>query len=368
MHSKKNLINEFIDNKKILITGGAGFIGGALIRKLLTEFNSELLNIDKLGYSSDLTSIQLITNKSKKNNYKHINLDLNNFEKLKDIIFNFQPDLIMHLAAESHVDRSIDNSRVFIESNIIGTFNLLEASRIYFRELKDQKKENFKLHHISTDEVFGSLDHNGKFSEESSYDPRSPYSASKASSDHLVRAWHHTYQLPIIITNCSNNFGPWQYPEKLIPLVIHKAVSKERIPIYGDGENIRDWLYVDDHVDALLRVISIGEIGKSYCIGGNNEISNKVLVKKICFILNEIKPSTYDYLDLIEYVKDRPGHDKRYAIDASYIKKELGWEPKYNFDESLKTTIKWYLENDAWRRKVLNRSGYKAERLGNLSD
>ena len=261
------------------------------------------------------------------------------------IINLIKPDLVMHLAAESHVDRSINSPWEFIESNVIGTYNLLEASRSYFNKLNGGKKSNFRFHHISTDEVFGSLSDIGTFSEKTPYDPRSPYSASKASSDHLVRAWHHTYNFPIIITNCSNNFGPWQYPEKLIPLTISKAINLQTIPIYGDGSNVRDWLFVDDHVDALIISATKGEIGETYCIGGFGERTNLQVVKKICDILDVFCPQNIKYSELMSFVKDRPGHDKRYSINSEKIQSKLNWYPKYSFDEALEKTIKWYLEN-----------------------
>ena len=349
---------------KIIITGGCGFIGGTLIRKLLINKFNYILNIDKFGYASDHKAIDDLLKEKNYNNYKFYRLDLKDKKKLFEIINSFKPDLIMHLAAESHVDRSINDPEIFIESNILGTFNLLDATREYLQGLNDKQKSKFIFHHISTDEVFGSLGHKGKFSENSPYDPRSPYSASKASSDHLVRSFFHTYELPVIITNCSNNFGPWQYPEKLIPLVINKALKSEKIPLYGDGGNIRDWLYVEDHVDALLLCALQGKSGETYCIGGYGERTNKLVVEEICSILDKNKPQLNSYKSLISYVEDRPGHDKRYAIDSSKIKEELGWEPKYGFTRGLEKTVKWYIKNDEWCRQILIRSKYNCERIG----
>ena len=349
---------------KILITGGCGFIGGALIRKLLTTTDHEILNIDKFGYASDHTSIDQTINQLKTNKYKLFKIDLNNKNKLEEIIQNFEPDLIMHLAAESHVDRSIESPEHFIESNILGTFSLLESCRKFFYSLNIEKKSKFIFHHISTDEVFGSLGEKGRFSESTPYDPRSPYSASKASSDHLVRSWYHTYGLPVIVTNCSNNFGPWQFPEKLIPLVTLKAIQKEPIPLYGDGSNVRDWLFVEDHVDALLLAALKGKVGETYCIGGYGEKSNKEIVLKICEILDNEIPNQSPHNQLIEYVLDRPGHDKRYAIDPSKIENELGWKPKYGLEKGLRKTVLWYLKNYDWCQNIFKKGNYRLERLG----
>ncbi len=349
---------------KIIITGGCGFIGGTLIRKLLFKKDIFLFNIDKYGYASDNEGIENVLRKTGNKNYRFIKLDLKDKTRLTEIISSIKPDLIMHLAAESHVDRSIDFPSIFIESNIIGTFNLLEATREYLKKSNKYKKSRFVFHHISTDEVFGSLDKNGKFNEASPYDPRSPYSASKASSDHLVRSFYHTYNLPIIITNCSNNFGPWQFPEKLIPLVINKALDQSEIPLYGDGTNIRDWLYVEDHADALILCALKGELGETYCIGGYGEKSNKYVVERICDILDKESPISYSYKKLITYVKDRPGHDMRYAINSEKISRELGWRPKYGFEKGLAKTTKWYLDNLEWCKKILLKSRYNCERMG----
>ena len=329
----------------IIVTGGYGFIGSNLIKKLLQNKNYQIFNIDKLGYASNKNSIADSLNLSNQERYKFFKLNLKNFHELCEVINLIKPDLVMHLAAESHVDRSINSPREFIESNILGTYNLLEASRSYLNKLNGNKKSNFRFHHISTDEVFGSLSDIGTFSEKTPYDPRSPYSASKASSDHLVRAWHHTYNFPTIITNCSNNFGPWQYPEKLIPLTIGKAINLQTIPIYGDGSNVRDWLFVEDHVDALIISATKGEIGETYCIGGFGERTNLQVVKKICDILDVFCTRNIKHSELISFVKDRPGHDKRYSINSEKIQSKLNWMPKYSFDKALEITIKWYLEN-----------------------
>ena len=340
-----------INVNRILVTGGAGFIGGTLIRRLLNNTNSIIFNIDSLNYASDLSSINSL--EKAKGRHFHLNVNLKNKEETQDAIKETNPDIIFHLAAESHVDRSILGPKVFIDSNIIGTFNLLEASKNLWETLSIEKKDKFKFIHISTDEVFGSLKNSDKFKESSKYDPRSPYSASKAASDHLVRAWFHTYKLPTIITNCSNNYGPFQFPEKLIPLTILKAVEGKKIPIYGDGKNIRDWLYVDDHVDALILVSQKGKIGETYCIGDNNEKNNNYIVGEICSILEKHIPKKIPYSSLIEYVNDRPGHDKRYAIDSTKIKKELGWKPKIKFKDGLAKTIEWYLGNRSWCKNII---------------
>lgn len=357
------------DYKKILVTGGAGFIGGALIRKLLLTTESTVFNLDKMGYASDLTSIdETISNANIERSQKFINLqvDLANKVDTNKAVEKADPDIIFHLAAESHVDRSIDKPDCFIESNIIGTFNILEASRDHWNKLEKRRKSNFKFMHISTDEVFGSLGQKGFFSEVTKYAPKSPYSASKASSDHLVKSWHNTYGLPTIITNCSNNFGPWQFPEKLIPLVILKILKGQEIPIYGKGDNIRDWLYVNDHVNALIMASIKGDIGQTYCIGGNQEKTNLQVVEEICEILNKIKPSFKDNKRLIRFVNDRPGHDFRYAIDSSKIKNEIGWKPRKNFSEALYETVEWYANRVDWCQKIKMKSHYGGKRMGNL--
>ena len=344
----KEIFNSF---SRVLVTGGAGFIGNALVRNLLKKDNIKLCNIDKLGYASNTKSInnfieQNKLDKSKK--YTFHKLDLIDKLNLNQLIEDFKPELIIHLAAESHVDNSINNADEFINSNIIGTYNLLESTRKYWESLPSLKKNSFRFHHVSTDEVFGTAKANEKFNENSIYDPRSPYSASKAASDHLVNSWHNTYGLPTIVTNCSNNYGPWQFPEKFIPVIIKNAINLNKIPIYGKGTNIRDWLFVDDHVEAILLTATKGKNGSRYCIGGNNELENIQLVLEICKILDSEIPNNFKYSDLISFVKDRPGHDARYAIDSTKIKNELGWEPKVNFKEGLKLTVKWYLKNRSW--------------------
>ena len=351
--------------KTILVTGGAGFIGSALIRNLVRKSEYKVINIDKLTYSGNLESLKSIKNR---NNYIFEKLDICESINLQRVINDSKPDLVIHLAAESHVDRSIDGPIDFIQTNIIGTFNVLESIRIYYESLKGLKKDNFRFLHVSTDEVYGDLKNtNNFFSEDTRYDPSSPYSASKASSDHLVRAWHRTYNLPVLITNCSNNYGPYQFPEKLIPHMILTAITLKPLPVYGDGSQIRDWLYVDDHVRALMIVALKGKIGETYNIGGNNEIKNIEVVQKICTILDELLPlnnSEFNtYSELITYVEDRPGHDVRYAIDSSKINKSLGWKPIENFESGIRKTVIWYLNNNAWLRSIQN-DNYKLVRLG----
>ena len=348
-------------NLRILVTGGAGFIGGCLIRKLLSKTNALIYNLDKITYASDLSWLE---NNKNRDRHHFIKADLVNFEETKNALQNSNPDLIVHLAAESHVDRSIENARPFIESNILGTFNLLENSKNHWDNLNFFRKNRFKFLHVSTDEVFGSLGKYGLFDENSLYDPRSPYSATKASSDHLVNAWFHTFNFPILKTNCSNNFGPYQFPEKLIPLIILKALNNEKIPIYGNGLNIRDWLFVEDHIDALYLVLKQAEIGKNFCIGGNNERSNIEIANLICEQLDLKFPNNKPHNKLIEFVEDRPGHDKRYAINSGLIQKELSWTPKYTFKDGIEKTIDWYIKNLNWCKNIQNNSNYKGERLG----
>ncbi|MDB9877676.1 dTDP-glucose 4,6-dehydratase [Amylibacter sp.] len=344
---------------RILITGGAGFIGSAVVRKAIKEGHT-IKNIDKLTYAACLENLDSICDHP---NYSFEKIDVCNRDDLIDCFNRFKPDAIMHLAAESHVDRSIDAPSTFIHTNIIGTYEILEASRHYWK--KEGQPESFRFHHISTDEVYGSLGAAGLFTEKTPYDPKSPYSASKASSDHLVRAWHETYGLPIVLTNCSNNYGPFHFPEKLIPVVIIKAISGEKIPIYGTGDNIRDWLYVEDHADALLSVIKDGEIGRSYNIGGKNETTNLDLVQKICVLLDNLQPQKTPYADQITFVTDRPGHDQRYAIDPSRIINELNWKPSVTLDEGLRKTVLWYLENKDWWKALQDREGV-GSRLGKI--
>ena len=362
---QKNSSSSYFNNKKIIVTGGCGFIGSNLIRKLIKNSSSLIYNIDKLSYASDSTGIQrLLDNQNATSRYKLIKLDLADYASTKNVIYQIKPDLIFHLAAESHVDRSIDNPEPFLSSNVVGTFNLLESTRHYYERIEEDKKKDFKFHHISTDEVFGSLGEEGYFSEKTAYSPRSPYSASKAASDHFVNAWFHSYGIPTVITNCSNNYGPWQFIEKFIPVIITKAISKEEIPIYGTGSNIRDWLFVEDHIDALLLVARRGGIGKSYCIGGDNEKTNLEVCINICNLLDELRPEKHSYKDLINFVEDRPGHDKRYSIDFSLIKRDLGWRPKNTFNSGLEKTVKWYLDNLDWCKALQNKSGYYGQRIG----
>ena len=347
-----NLFKNFPKKNRVLITGGAGFIGSAVIRKFLKDSDCIIFNLDKMSYASDLESINYVLKNQGQESYSRHNLmkiDLSKVSEVNSAIEYADPDFVLHLAAESHVDRSIKGPSSFIESNIIGTFNLLESIRKHFENLEPKRKKIFRFLHISTDEVFGSLDETGSFNELTRYDPRSPYSASKAASDHLVNAWYHTYDLPILITNCSNNYGPWQNKEKLIPKIIFNSINNLDIPIYGNGENIRDWLFVEDHVEGLIKVLNYGEIGEKYCIGGNEEKTNNEVVNTICEILDELIPKEYSYKSQIRYVEDRLGHDKRYAIDAKKIKSNLNWAPKYSFKEGLKITVSWYI--DKLRRK-----------------
>ncbi len=350
---------------KFLITGGAGFIGSAVIRNIINNTSDSVLNLDKLTYAGNLESLDDVSGSSR---YEFVRGDVCDRALLGKIFSRFNPDIVMHLAAESHVDRSIDGPGEFIQTNIFGTYALLEEARNYWLSLNDKKRQNFRFLHVSTDEVYGDLeDGEGLFTEETSYAPSSPYSASKASSDHLVRAWHRTYKLPILITNCSNNYGPYQFPEKLIPLIILNALEGKDLPIYGNGKQIRDWLYVDDHARALLQVAFYGEVGETYNIGGHNEIKNIDVVKMVCFILDELSPSKIDGIDkyeqLIVYVADRVGHDIRYAIDATKIANELSWTPNETFATGIRKTVEWYLENSIWCERVKDGT-YQGERLG----
>jgi len=346
---------------KLLVTGGAGFIGSAVIRHIITNTQDEVVNLDKLTYAGNLESLAEVSDSER---YSFEQVDICDRPEVDRVLAQHQPDAIMHLAAESHVDRSIDGPTEFIETNIVGTYTLLEASRQYWQALGGDKKANFRFHHISTDEVYGDLEGpEGLFTEETSYAPSSPYSASKASSDHLVRAWQRTYGLPTLITNCSNNYGPYHFPEKLIPLMILNALEGKALPVYGKGEQIRDWLYVEDHARALYKVVTEGEVGETYNIGGHNEKQNIEVVHTICDILQELRPQERSYRDLITNVKDRPGHDRRYAIDASKIQKELGWVPEETFESGIRKTIQWYLDNLEWCQRVQDGS-YQRERLG----
>lgn len=335
---------------KILVTGGAGFIGSALCRYLLKETDHKIINFDALTYAANIQSVEELNL-----NRRHIFFkgDLRNTADLEKVFAVHRPDGVMHLAAESHVDKSIDGPVDFIQTNIVGTFNLLQASRKHYESLDAKGREKFKFQHISTDEVYGSLGDEGFFSEDTPYAPNSPYSASKAASDHLVRAWHHTFGLPVLISNCSNNYGPYQFPEKLIPLMIINALEQKPLPVYGDGLNVRDWLYVDDHARALSLIFAKGRPGEKYNVGGRNEVTNIEVVKSICSILDQLRPlqDGSDRQKLIVYVKDRPGHDRRYAINASKIERDLGFKPTQTFKEGLRLTIQWYLDNQDWWRK-----------------
>ena len=350
---------------KIIVTGGAGFIGSAVIRQYINDTEHEVINLDALTYAGNLESLAEV-NQNPRYTFEHANIC--DVKALERIFVQHQPDAIMHLAAESHVDRSIDGPAEFIQTNIVGTYNLLDVAKKYWDNLSGVKKENFRFHHVSTDEVYGDLEETGYFTEETSYEPSSPYSASKASSDHLVRAWHRTYGLPIVITNCSNNYGGYQFPEKLIPLVTLNALEGKPLPIYGKGDQIRDWLHVDDHARALRLVLETGKTGETYNIGGHNEKTNLEVVKTICNLLDKLVPDSphIPHESLITYVTDRPGHDQRYAIDADKIAAELGWTPEETFESGIEKTIHWYLDNAEWCQHVQDGS-YQRERLGTNS-
>ncbi len=347
---------------RILVTGGAGFIGSALVRSLVEGGRYDVLNFDKVTYAGNLASLRTVEHRQ---NYRFTRSDICDSAAVRRALHEFQPDVVTHLAAESHVDRSIDGPAAFIQTNVVGTFVMLSEVLDYWRGLKEPRKSAFRFHHISTDEVFGSLGPTGAFDETTAYSPRSPYSASKASSDHLVRAWSHTYGLPVLVTNCSNNYGPYHFPEKLIPLMIIKALAGEPLPVYGAGDNVRDWLYVEDHVRALTAVFERGTPGDTYLIGGRAERTNLEVVQTICARLDILSPRTdgRSYADQITFVADRPGHDHRYAIDASKLQRELGWGPTVSFEDGIDHTVRWYLDNESWWRPILSGT-YAGQRLG----
>ena len=347
---------------RILVTGGAGFIGSALVRHLISNTPHIVLNLDALTYAGNLQSVAGVATSDR---YEFTQVNICDTSKITELMATFKPDVVTHLAAESHVDRSIDGPAAFIETNLVGTFSMLSAALEYWRTLDPVSKSAFRFHHISTDEVFGALGKEGYFTENTSYDPRSPYSASKAGSDHLVSAWHHTYGLPVLITNCSNNYGPYHFPEKLIPLTIIKCLAGEPLPVYGKGDNVRDWLFVDDHVRALQAVFERGRVGESYMIGGRSERTNISVVEAICDTLDRLMPRSdkLSYRTQISFVSDRPGHDFRYAIDATKLENELGWKPQHTFDSGIETTVLWYLENRKWWGDIMS-GAYQGERLG----
>ena len=349
-------------SKRILVTGGAGFIGSAVVRQAIRETDHQVVVVDKLTYAGNMDSLAPVSNDPR---YAFERAAIADAAKMRELFERYRPAAVMHLAAESHVDRSIDGPGEFIQTNVVGTFTLLQAALGYWRTLPDAERDAFRFHHISTDEVFGSLGADGLFCETTAYDPRSPYSASKAASDHLVRAWHHTYGLPVVVTNCSNNYGPYHFPEKLIPLIIINALEGLKLPVYGKGANVRDWLFVDDHARALLTVVAKGTVGATYCVGGRCEKANIDVVRTICTLMDELAPSAKigPREGLITFVADRPGHDMRYAIDASRIATDLGWEPRETFESGLRKTVEWYLANRTWWERI--RSGvYRGERLG----
>jgi dTDP-glucose 4,6-dehydratase len=346
---------------RILITGGAGFIGSALARRLIEQSDHEVLVYDKLTYAGTLTSLEPVRTS---NRFRFVQGDVCDTRTVSDVLTDFRPDVVTHLAAESHVDRSLDAQEAFIQTNIVGTYRMLDAARRYWRELPDAEAEQFRFHQISTDEVYGSLGETGYFTEETSYDPRSPYSASKAASDHLASAWWHSFGLPVLITNCSNNYGPYHFPEKLIPLIIVRALAGDDLPVYGSGSNIRDWLFVEDHADALRVVFEGGQPGRSYNIGGNAERTNLDVVQGLCAILDCVRPRAdgKSYAEQIAFVADRPGHDARYAIDATRIRDELDWEPKESFESGLEKTVAWYIANEAWWQPLVTERGASVRR------
>lgn len=345
---------------KILVTGGAGFIGSAVIRRAIAAGHS-IINVDMLTYAANLANVAMVAQSA---HYDFVQADICDPEAMKSVFEAHRPDAVMHLAAESHVDRSIDGPGAFMTTNVMGTFNILQAARAYWDGLDGAGKDSFRFHHISTDEVYGDLSlDDPAFSETTPYDPSSPYSASKAASDHIVRAWARTYGFPVVITNCSNNYGPYQFPEKLIPVVILKALHRQPIPVYGAGDNIRDWLYVDDHADALLTVLTRGALGQTYNIGGNNERTNLELVHTICGLVDDYRDDGFEHKDLIEFVTDRPGHDRRYAINADKIKDDLGWTPSVEWNDGFKSTLDWYLNNEGWWRPLV-KAGQFGDRIG----
>lgn len=351
-------------SKTIIVTGGAGFIGSALVRHLIANSDHRIVNVDCLTYAGNLDSVAMVAGCSR---YVFEQVDIRDSVAVQRVFDTHRPDGVIHLAAESHVDRSIDGPRVFIETNVMGTYTLLEAARRHWMALADDARAGFRFHHVSTDEVYGSLGDTGLFAEETPYQPNSPYSASKAASDHLVRAWHHTYGLPVLTTNCSNNYGPYHFPEKLVPLMILNALEGKPLPVYGSGRQVRDWLYVEDHARALALVFECGVVGQEYNIGGHNERRNIDVVETICALMEELAPrrpmGLVRYTDLITHVQDRPGHDLRYAIDAGKIERELGWRPLETFESGLRKTVAWYLDNEAWWKRVRDGS-YRGERLG----
>ncbi len=348
---------------RIIVTGGAGFIGCNLVRHLIEETAYEVVNLDKLTYAGNLESLADVASSPR---YKFAQVDIADAKAVGEVFVRFRPDAVMHLAAESHVDRSIDGPAAFIQTNLVGTFTLLEATREYWSALPGERRDKFRFLHVSTDEVYGSLSSTDPaFTESTRYDPHSPYSASKAGSDHLVRSWHDTYGLPVLVTNCSNNYGPYQFPEKLVPTVILKCLRCEPVPVYGRGENVRDWVYVRDHASALVAVLERGRPGQTYNIGGNNEQRNIDLVRLLCRLLDELqpRPGGRSYAELITFVQDRPGHDLRYAIDSTKARRELGWTPKQDHESGFRDTVKWYLDNEAWWENILS-GGYRMERIG----
>lgn len=346
---------------RVLVTGGAGFIGSALVRHLVCEKGYDVLNVDKLTYAGNLASLKLLGYAP---NYSFLKADICDIAAMREAFGAFRPDRVMHLAAESHVDRSITGADAFIQTNVVGSFTMLEVARAYWSSLEAERRDAFRFLHVSTDEVYGSLGDAGLFEETTPYDPSSPYSASKAASDHLAKAWARTYDFPVVVSNCSNNYGPYHFPEKLIPLTILNALADRRLPVYGKGENVRDWLYVDDHVRALDIIVSKGRIGETYNVGGRNERRNIDVVRRICQVLDELRPAKRAREDLIEFVADRPGHDARYAIDANKLETELGWKAQETFDTGIRKTVQWYLDNEWWWGPL--RRKYDGERLGVL--